>query len=167
MSLRNWHRPFNCLWSKPIHVKSAACISSSIWVISSLRERIIVPLDWQPGHLKFTQPGLPRLPYFVYTGCRCRRGCWCRRGETSTSSTPTRNFFNFSINTSHRGRRWSAGLVYDYTLPISPNSHMAIFYRLPLSLCHGRVRLCLRIVMKALSFFPDIQTYQVLELFKK
>ena len=44
----------------------------------SLRERIIVPLDWQSGQLKSTSPGRYWLPYFIYTGCRCRRGCRCR-----------------------------------------------------------------------------------------
>ena len=42
-------------------------------------EGIIVPLDRQSGQLRSTSPGRHRLPYFVYTGCRCRRG-WCRRG---------------------------------------------------------------------------------------
>ena len=45
------------------------------------RERIIIPLDRQPGHLKFTQPGRHWLPYFVYTGCLCRRGCRWGRGR--------------------------------------------------------------------------------------
>ena len=43
------------------------------------REHIIVPLDQSSGQLKSTSPGLYRLPYFVYTGCRCRRECRCIR----------------------------------------------------------------------------------------
>ena len=38
------------------------------------RERIIVLLDRPSGQLKSTSPSLYRLPYFVYTSCRCRRG---------------------------------------------------------------------------------------------
>ena len=47
--------------------------------VSIFREGIIVALDRRYGQLKSTSPGRLWLPYFVYTGCRCRRGCWCRR----------------------------------------------------------------------------------------
>ena len=39
----------------------------------------MVSLDRTSAQLKSTSPGLYRLPYFVYTGCRCRRGCRFRR----------------------------------------------------------------------------------------
>ena len=39
-------------------------------------EGIIVAPDRLSGQLKSTSPGRYWLPYFVYTVCRCRRGCW-------------------------------------------------------------------------------------------
>ena len=41
---------------------------------ANLGEGIIVALDRQSGQLKSTSPGRHWLPYFVHTGCQCRRG---------------------------------------------------------------------------------------------
>ena len=49
---------------------------------ASIREGIIIPLDGPSGQLKSTSPGLYQLPYFVYTGCRCRRGVYSTPAET-------------------------------------------------------------------------------------
>ena len=41
--------------------------------VEQFKGRVNVPLDRQSGQLKSSSPSRHRLPYFVYTGCQCRR----------------------------------------------------------------------------------------------
>ena len=103
----------------------------NLWAVP-IGEGIIEALDRRSGQLKSTLPGRHRVPYFIYTGCRCRRGCWCllhRLPLLSRGCRCRRRLYRRGLPRLHRTLAYTGTPGVDDKVPVERYDHTLPPYR--------------------------------------